>query len=438
VTKVTGASLRLWGTEIGTVSLADGERVASFEYDPDFAAAGIEPAPLRMPVTPGRTYRFPELARTSFDILPGLVADSLPDRFGNALIDAWLAAQGQAPGSFDALERLACIGRRGMGAIEFEPARGPDPAVDEELDLAVMVELAGEVLAGRADLSESLAAPDKRQAMRKLLRVGTAAGGARPKALIAWNPETEEVRSDQIDAPAGFEYWLLKFDGVGDASRDLGHSRGYGAIEWAYSEMARAAGIEMTECRLLEEGERRHFMTRRFDRAADGDKLHMQSLAALDHLDFELAEAHSYEQAFAVIRRLGLSAETVGAQFRRMVFNVVARNQDDHVKNISFLMDRRGEWSLSPAFDVVYSFNPKGRWTRVHQMSINGKRDGFTVADLEEAAAAAGLEGGSARRILDEVTATVARWPEFAAAARVPEETVEQIRAALRLRLPPG
>jgi serine/threonine-protein kinase HipA len=416
--------------------LADDQSVASFEYDPDFAAAGIELAPLRMPAIPGRIYRFPELAKSSFDGLPGLLADSLPDRFGNALIDTWLVGRGRAPGSFDAVERLSYIGLRGMGALEFVPARGPDPTIDDELDLAALVELAGEVLARRADPSESLAAPAKHRALQEILRVGTSAGGARPKALIAWNPETDEVRSGQIDAPAGFEYWILKFDGVGDASRDLGHSLGYGAIEWAYSEMARAAGIEMTECRLLEEEGRRHFMTRRFDRTANGDKLHMQSLAALDHLDFEFSQAHSYEGAFAVIRRLGLSAETAEAQFRRMVFNVVARNQDDHVKNISFLMDRRGEWSLSPAFDVVYSFNPEGRWTRVHQMSINGKRDHFTVADLSRAASAAGLKAGSARRILAEVTAAVERWPEFAATARIPEETVEQIRANLRLRLP--
>ncbi len=274
--------------------------------------------------------------------------------------------------------------------------------------------------------------------MQEILRVGTSAGGARPKALIAWNPETEEVRSGQIEVPPGFEYWILKFDGVDDTSRDLGRSRGYGAIEWAYSEMARAAGIEMTECRLLEEGDRRHFMTRRFDRAADGDKLHMQSLAALEHLDFELGEAHSYEQSFGVIRRLGLSAEAAEEQFRRMVFNVVARNQDDHVKNISFLMDRRGNWSLSPAFDVVYSFNPEGRWTRVHQMSINGKRDNFTIADLNQAASTAGLKRGAGRRIIDEVTTTVARWPEFAAAARVPEEAIDGIHKSLRLHLPRG
>jgi len=433
---MTVAAVQLWGTEIGAVSLAAGESTASFEYEPEFAAAGIELSPLRMPATPGRIYRFPELAKTSFDGLPGLVADSLPDRFGNALIDAWLAEQGRAPGSFDAVERLCYVGMRGMGALEFVPALGPDPTIDDELDLAALVDLAGEVLARRADLSESLAAPDKHRAMEEILRVGTSAGGARPKALIAWNPETEEVRSGQVDVPAGFEYWILKFDGVDDTSRDLGRSRGYGAIEWAYSEMAHAAGIEMTECRLLEEGDRRHFMTRRFDRTADGDKLHMQSLAALEHLDFELGEAHSYEQAFGVIRRLGLSAEAAEEQFRRMVFNVVARNQDDHVKNISFLMNRRGEWSLSPAFDVVYSFNPEGRWTRVHQMSINGKRDGFTMADLEATASTAGLKRGAARRITDQVTAAVTRWPEFAATARVPGETADAIHRAHRLHIP--
>jgi serine/threonine-protein kinase HipA len=433
---MTVAAVQIWGTEVGAVSLADDESVASFEYEPDFAAAGIELSPLRMPVTAGRIYRFPGLAKTSFDGLPGLVADSLPDRFGNALIDAWLAGQGRTPGSFDAVERLCYIGMRGMGALEFVPALGPDPTIDDELDLGALVDLAGEVLAHRADLAESLAAPGKERAMQEILRVGTSAGGARPKALIAWNPETEEVRSGQIEVPPGFEYWILKFDGVDDTSRDLGRSRGYGAIEWGYSEMARAAGIEMTECRLLEEGDRRHFMTRRFDRAADGDKLHMQSLAALDHLDFELGEAHSYEQSFGLIRRLGLSAEAAEEQFRRMVFNVVARNQDDHVKNISFLMDRRGNWSLSPAFDIVYSFNPEGRWTRVHQMSINGKRDNFTVADLDQVASLAGLKRGAARRITDEVTTTVARWPEFAAAAQVPEGTVDAIHKALRLHLP--
>jgi serine/threonine-protein kinase HipA len=433
---VTVATVRLWGTEIGAVSLAEGERVASFEYDPAFAAGGVELSPLRMPLSRDRIYRFPKLTGGSFEGLPGLLADSLPDRYGNALIDAWLAGQGRTAESFDAVERLCYIGIRGMGGLEFEPAQGPDPNDDDELDIAALVDLAGEVLAERADFSESLAGPDRRRAMQEILRVGTAAGGARPKALIAWNPRTEEVRSDRPETPPGFEPWILKFDGVDDRSRDLGGTKGYGAIEWTYSELARAAGIEMTPCRLLEEGDRRHFMTRRFDRTATGDKLHIQSLAALAHLDFEFAEAHSYEQAFEVIRRLGLSAEVAEEQFRRMVFNVVGRNHDDHVKNIAFLMDRRGQWSLSPAFDLVYSFNPQGRWTAVHQMSINGKRHDFTVADLRKVATIAGLKRGAATRILKEVTAAVERWPEIAADTGIPAKTIDQIRANQRLELP--
>src|ERR1700753_1757950 len=243
---MTVAAVQLWGTEIGAVSLADGASVASYECDRKFAAAGIELSPLRMPATPGRVYRFPELAKTSFDGLPGLLADSLPDRFGNALIDAGLAGQGRAPGSFDAVERLCYIGMRGMGALEFVPALGPDPTIDDELHLAGLVELAGESPPPPAAPSEACAAPEKERAMQEILRVGTSAGGARPKALIAWNPETEEVRSGQIEVPPGFEYWILKFAGVDDTSRDLGRSRGYGAIEWAYSEVAKAAGIELT------------------------------------------------------------------------------------------------------------------------------------------------------------------------------------------------
>lgn len=433
---MTVAAVRLWGTEIGAVSLREGERVASFEYDPAFAAGGVELSPLRMPLRRNRIYRFPKLAGNSFEGLPGLLADSLPDRYGNALIDAWLAGQGRAAADFDPVERLCYIGIRGMGGLEFEPATGPDPADDDALDIAALVELAGEVLAERADLSESLAPPARRRAMREILRVGTSAGGARPKALIAWNPQTEEVRSGQLKAPPGFEFWILKFDGVENRGRDLGDAAGYGAIEWVYSELARDAGIEMTPCRLLREGDRRHFMTRRFDRTAAGDKLHMQSLAGLAHLDFELPAAHSYEQAFDVIRRLGLSAEVAEEQFRRMVFNVVGRNHDDHVKNIAFLMDRRGEWSLSPAFDLVYSFNPRGRWTAAHQMSINGKRDDFTVADLRQAATVAGLKRGAAARILAEVTAAVERWPELAAATDVPDKTITHIRENQRLKLP--
>jgi serine/threonine-protein kinase HipA len=283
-----------------------------------------------------------------------MLADSLPDRYGNALIDAWLATQERAPESFDAVERLCYIGKRGMGALEFKPARGPRAATDHRVDVEALAELAAEVMAHRGDLAVSLRRPGRRDALREILRVGTSAGGARPKALIALKPDSGEVRSGQLDLPAGFEHWILKFDGIDDSSRELGATRGYGAVELAYAGMASRAGIEMSECRLLEEGGRRHFMTRRFDRTDGGDKLHMQSLAALAHLDYMQPGANSYEQAFQVIRRLGLPAPAAEQQFRRMVFNVVARNQDDHVKNIAFLMDRAGRWSLSPAFDLVY------------------------------------------------------------------------------------
>lgn len=432
----TVAEVRLWGSRIGAVSLADGERFASFEYDPAFAAAGIEPAPLEMPLATGRVYRFPRLAAESFSGLPGMLADSLPDRYGNALIDAWLATRGRTPGSFDAIERLCYIGRRGMGAIEFKPALGPRPAKSHAIDVEALVELAAEVMTARADLAVSLRERGKREALREILRIGTSAGGARPKALVALNPKTGEVRSGQLDAEAGFEHWILKFDGIGDGGRELGTTQGYGAIELAYSRMAKRAGIEISECRLLEEGGRRHFMTRRFDRTADGGKLHMQSLAALAHLDFNQAGAGSYEQAFQTIRRLGLPHAALEQQFRRMVFNVVARNQDDHVKNIAFLMDRTGKWSLSPAFDLVFAHNPSGRWTARHQMSIGGKLDGFTVADLRAAAAVATLKRGRGESILTEVSEAIATWPQLAAEAGVSEEQAAAIATSHRLALP--
>ena len=432
----SAADVILWGTRIGAVSLPDGERTAGFEYDPRFLAGGIETAPLAMPAAAGRTYRFPELPPESFSGLPGMLADSLPDRYGNALIDAWLATQGRTPESFDAVERLCYIGRRGMGALEFRPARGPRAATDHRVDIEVLAELAAEVMAHRGDLAVSLRKPGRRDALREILRVGTSAGGARPKALIALDPAIGEVRSGQLDLPTGFEHWILKFDGVDDSSRELGASRGYGAIELAYSRMAGRAGIEMSECRLLEEGGRRHFMTRRFDRTEAGDKLHMQSLAALADLDYMQPGANSYEQAFQVIRRLGLPAGAADQQFRRMVFNVVARNQDDHVKNIAFLMDRSGRWSLSPAFDLVYAHNPQGRWTARHQMSIHGKLDGFTVADLRSVAGLAALPRGRADAILAEVIEAVRAWPELAADAGVEEARIAEIASAHRLELP--
>jgi serine/threonine-protein kinase HipA len=434
----TVANVHLWGTRIGAVSLPDGERVASFEYDPEFVSTGIGPAPIEMPLEASRIYRFPGLAEVSFSGLPGMLADSLPDRYGNALIDAWLATRGRAPGSFDAVERLCYVGRRGMGALEFEPARGPKAATDHALDVESLAELAAEVMAKRADLAASLRRPGRRDTLREILRVGTSAGGARPKALVALNPKSGEVRSGQLDLRPGFEHWILKFDGVDESSRELGASRGYGAIELAYSWMAKRAGIEMTECRLLEEGGRRHFMTRRFDRAEDGDKLHMQSLAALAHLDYNQPGANSYEQAFQTIRGLGLPHAAAEQQFRRMLFNAVARNQDDHVKNIAFLMDRDGRWSLSPAFDMVYAHNPAGRWTAQHQMSINGKRDRITVEDLRRVAEVALLKRGRAEAVLAEVIEAVRTWPELAAKAGVDDERIAQIERTDQLDLPRG
>lgn len=432
---MTTAEVWLWGTRIGAVTLPAGDQFASFEYDPDFLPSGINLSPLRMP--PGRqVYRFPALALESFQGLPGLLADALPDKYGNALIDAWLATQGRTGADFNAIERLSYTGMRGMGALEFIPAQGPVFNTAEKVRIDALVTLASEVLAHRSELKVSLTGNDKVDALREILRVGTSAGGARAKAIIAWNPQTNDVCSGQVRAPEGFEYWLMKFDGVdNNKDHDLADPLGYGAIEYAYSRMAVEAGIEMSECRLFEEGPRRHFMTRRFDRLADGDKLHMQSLAALLHLDFNQPGAHAYEQAFAAIRELGLGQDTLTQQFRRAVFNIVGRNQDDHVKNIAFLMDRGGKWRLSPAFDVSWSYNPNGRWTAQHQMSLGGKRDGFTLGDLVGAGKAAGLSRRAVNQVVSDVIDSVSHWRKIAQQVGVRRDFIDDIEQTLRLDL---
>jgi serine/threonine-protein kinase HipA len=418
--------------------LADESAVAAFQYDPEFVHSGIELSPIVMPLS-SRIYSFPSLPRISFHALPGLLADSLPDKFGNAVIDAWLATQGRTPESFDPVERLCYIGTRGMGALEFAPATGPRLRRSRKIRVDALVALASEILTHRSAVRGSFTRQSRGEALKEILRVGTSAGGARAKAIIAWNPVTNEVRSGQVTAPEGFGYWLLKFDGVsGNRDKEMEDPKGYTVIEYAYSLMARAAGIEMTECRLLEEGGRRHFMTRRFDRTDDGGKIHMQSLAALAHLDFNAAGVHSYEQAFDVIRRLKLPMQAIEQQFRRMLFNVIARNQDDHVKNIAFLMDQQGQWSLAPAFDVTYAYNPDGRWTKHHQMTINGKSDDFTLEDFRTCAATVGLKRGRAETILDELRAVVARWPAYAEEAQLRPSERDSIRATLRLEFPPG
>jgi serine/threonine-protein kinase HipA len=427
------AEVRLWDVMIGAVSLD--REVATFQYDPAFAASGIEVAPLMMPLSE-KVYEFPGLPPDTFHGLPGMLADSLPDKFGNALIDAWLAGQGRTPESFDAVERLCYTGKRGMGALEFTPVIGPKPRKAVKIEIDSLVRLASEVLSDRTALKGNFGGASREKALNDILRVGTSAGGARAKAVIAWNPETNEVRSGQVDAGDGFSYWLLKFDGVsGNRDKELDDPKGYGAIEYGYFLMAKAAGITMSDCRLLEENGRRHFMTKRFDRLESRRKLHMQSLCAMAHYDFNMAGAYSYEQAIQVIRRLGLGIDAIEEQFRRMVFNIVARNQDDHVKNIAFLMDRAGQWFLAPAFDVTYSYNPDGAWTSKHQMTLNGKDDGFTLADLKAVAKTAMMKNNRAKTILAEVTEAVGKWQTFAKAADVAPKWRKKIKATHRMKI---
>lgn len=423
----------MWGRTIGAVSLADDADIAAFEYDPAFAGSGIEISPLMMPLS-SRVYTFPELSKQTFCGLPGLLADSLPDKFGNTLINAWLASQGRRPDSFNAVERLCYTGVRGMGALEYAPATGPKARQTTRIQIDKLVDLASEILTHRDNLNASFAVKYKEHDLRDILRVGTSAGGARAKAVIAWNPSTNEVRTGQVPAGEGFEYWLLKFDGVsGNRDKELEDPKGYGLIEYAYAKMAADAGITMSECRIFEENNRHHFMTRRFDRLADGEKLHMQSLGALAHYDYNMAGAYSYEQTLLVIRQLGLPMSAIEEMFRRMVFNIIARNQDDHVKNIAFLMDKSGTWTLAPAFDMIYSFNPSGIWTVSHQMTLNGKRDDFTLEDFKACARTASMKRGRAEALIKEVREKVLHWRDYADEGGVPAIWRDQMQNTLRL-----
>lgn len=430
----TTARVNLWGRTIGAVSIGNDTATATFEYDPAFAESGIEIAPLTMPLS-GRLYSFPALRPETFHGLPGLLADSLPDRFGNALVDAWLARSGRTPDSFNAVERLCYTGARGMGALEYAPALRLGVSGSAPLEIERLVELASEVLTHRNNLQVWFHNEGRELALKEILRVGTSAGGARAKAVIAWNPKTNEVRSGQVKAGKGFEYWLLKFDGVsGNKDKELEDPKGYGAIEYAYYHMALDAGITMTPCRLFEENGRRHFMTKRFDRLDDGSKLHMQSLCGIAHYDFNQAGAYGYEQALQVIRCLGLPMESLEEQFRRMVFNIVARNQDDHVKNIAFLMDKSGNWSLAPAFDMTYSYQPEGKWTSTHQMTMNGKRSGFLLDDFRTCAKSASMKRGRAETIIEEVQNVVCRWHDYADESCVSPRQRDKIAKTLRVK----
>lgn len=429
------ARVVLWGSVVGAVTWLEDREIGVFQYSPDFLDSGIQLAPLMMPLGEF-PYEFPALARNTFKGLPGLIADSLPDRYGNALIDAWLASQGRTAASFHPVERLCYVGTRGMGALEFQPATLEPPAGKRALEVAGLVDLANRILDERAGFGGVFSDGDDREIINDILRVGTSAGGARAKAILAWNPATNEFRSGQIEAGKGFEYWLMKFDGItGSHDTEVATPQGYGKVEYAYHLMALETGIEMTACRLHHEGGRSHFMTRRFDRTVTGGKLHLQSLGAMTHFDFRQPAGYSYEQAIQVIRRLGLSRKDMDQMVLRAIFNVVGRNCDDHVKNIAFLMNRRGEWRLAPAFDISYAWNPNGEWTSRHQMSVNNKREGFERDDLLALAGAADIKKARAEKMINRVIEVVSRWPDFAEKAGVGESRIKKIQAAQRTNL---
>lgn len=419
---IESADVILWGTRIGCVVRRDGVPYAEFEYAPDFIGCGIEPSPIEMPVA-SRVYKFPSLPYDSFHGLPGMLSDSVPDKFGNAVIDVWLKTQGRAPGSLSPIERLCYTGSRGMGALEYRPSLFSEGNPDEALHVDQLAQLAADVLRSRRTARAELVPGIQRYA--PILRVGASAGGARAKALIGWNEASGEVRPGQVALPSGFGYWLIKFDGLaGNGDKEDDDAAGYGRVEYAYSLMAKAAGLRMTECRLWD---RRHFMTRRFDRTADGQKLHAQTLGALAHFDFNDPLRHSYEQAFRITRRLVNDIRAEQELFRRMVFNVLAWNCDDHVKNISYLMDKSGAWSLAPAYDVCYAYNPNGAWTSGHQMSVNGKKTDIGREDLLAAGKVAGLSARTCLGIIDRVQAAVRDWTRFAAKAEVRDEFISAI-----------
>lgn len=422
------AKARLFGQNIGTFSWDDAYRVARFEYDKDFLGRGIEPSPLMMPVQEGRIYSFGSLNRDTFNGLPGMLADSLPDTYGRALFDRWLALTGRTSGN--PVESLCFLGQRCMGALEFEPATGPASDGDMRFEIDSLVDVARDALSKKEDFGVNLE-DDRKAAIAEILRLGTSAGGQRAKAIIAYNKETGEVRSGQINAPEGFDYYLIKLDGV-SAEAGFRETENYGRLEYSFSELVKKCGIEMTGCSLIEENGRAHFLTRRFDRE-NGRKIHMQTLCGIAHYDFRLRKGYSYEQAFNVMRRLRLPYSQAQEMFRRMVFNVVVRNQDDHTKNISFLMDPNGKWRLSPAYDMGFAYNPAGAWTATHQMSINGKFDDLRRNDLIEFAAANNIK--NAPEIIDQICETASGWPELAKECGVPQTMINAIVPHLLLRL---
>ena len=422
------AKVRLFGMDMGAFRWDESYNVARFEYDKDFVAKGIEPSPIMMPVQQGRVYSFGNLNRDTFNGLPGMLADSLPDTYGRALFDQWLALTGRTSGN--PVETLCFLGQRCMGALEFEPATGPATDGNMKFEIDSLVDVAREALSKKEGFGVNLDT-DRKAAIAEILRLGTSAGGQRAKAIIAYNKDTGEVRSGQITAPEGFDYYLIKLDGV-SAEAGFKETENYGRLEYSFSELGKRCGIDMTECSLIEENGRAHFLTKRFDRE-NGKKVHMQTLCGIAHYDFKLQRGYSYEQAFNVMRSLRLPYSQAQEMFRRMVFNVVLRNQDDHTKNISFLMDPDGKWRLSPAYDMGFAYNPTGAWTKTHQMSINGKFDNLTRKDLMECAALNNIKNAS--EIIDHTCDVASGWPILAKECGVPQSMIDSIVPHLLLNL---
>lgn len=424
------AEVVLWGTTIAVVRWDEQAEVADFQYTSEFLDFGIEVAPVVMPVSK-QVYRFANLNKATFKGLPGMLADVLPDKFGNALIDQWLIKQGRSPSDFNPIERLCYTADRAIGALEFKPTqRFFDHDETSQIEMDKMVRLASLVLQKKQFEIDSHDLDG--QALEQILQIGTSAGGARAKAIINWNEKDNIILPGHVKPQAGFDGWLIKFDGVTEnKDKELSDPLGYGRIEYAYYLLARKAGIEIMESRLLEEGGRAHFMTKRFDRMGE-EKIHMTSLCGLGHFDFNDPMATSYEQAFLLARQIQVPRDHVAQLFKRMVFNLVFRNQDDHTKNIAFLMDRNGHWRLSPAFDVAYSYNPQGLWTSKHQMSVNGKRDDFVLADLLSAGEQTGLSKQKIKHIIDEVLGCLQLWPDCAEKAGVHHDMMLSIGETFR------
>lgn len=424
---ITACEVYLWGTRIGVIYQDNHLSPGRFEYDKKFLNSGIELSPFMMPLS-GRIYSFPELVRLeAFHGLPGLFADSLPDKFGNAVIEQWLISHGRSISSFSAIERLCYTGKRGMGALEYVPAT-ETAASDEDIDVTDMVELATEVL---ADKEQSVLDQNK-AAVAQLIEIGSSAGGARAKAVISWNPKTGIIKSGQVKAGEGFEQWIIKFDGVNkNGDHGLVDKKQYSLIEYAYYLMAIDSGIDMMECRIFSKDGFDHFMTRRFDRK-DGKKIHVQTLAAIKHIDYNQIGAYSYEAYAECARKLGIGKEGIKQLFRRMVFNVLSANCDDHVKNFAFQMDRQGKWSLTPAYDLTFAYNPNNKWISEHQMLINNKSSRITDNDMIQSGIQMGLTREYCVSVVEEIRQVVNNWYEYAMKAGISESRSEEISHGIR------